>query len=79
VVNQNRRKVDRCSGFSKYTAKAIIQQIEDEPESRKEWLLARFKIVSSPQASSDLARVTDLSAFGGRAPTGAGIQCFNIS
>jgi REP element-mobilizing transposase RayT len=63
--------------LKKYTAKAIIQQIEDEPESRKEWLLARFKIVSSPQASSDLARVTDLSAFGGRAPTG--IQCFNIS
>jgi len=27
-------------------------------------------IVSSPQASSDSARVTDLSAFGGRAPTG---------
>jgi REP element-mobilizing transposase RayT len=56
--------------LKKYTAKAIIQQIEDEPESRKEWLLARFKIVSSPQASSDLARVTDLSAFGGRALTG---------
>ena len=29
--------------LKKYTAKAIIQQIEDEPESRKEWLLARFK------------------------------------
>jgi hypothetical protein len=27
-------------------------------------------IVSSPQASSDSARVTDLSAFGGRAPMG---------
>ena len=29
--------------FKKYTARAIIQQIEDEPESRKEWLLAWFK------------------------------------
>jgi REP element-mobilizing transposase RayT len=56
--------------LKKYTAKAIIQQIEDEPESRKEWFLARFNIVSSPQASSDFSRVTDLSAFGGRAPTG---------
>ena len=45
--------------LKKYTAKAIIQQIEDEPESRKEWLLARFKIVSSPQASNDSARVID--------------------
>jgi REP element-mobilizing transposase RayT len=50
---------DILRDLKKYTAKAIIQQIEDEPESRKEWLLARFKIVSSPQASSDLARVTD--------------------
>ena len=61
---------DILRDLKKYTAKAIIQQIEDEPESKKEWLLARFKIVSSPQASSDLARVTDLSACGGRAPTG---------
>ena len=50
---------DILRDLKKYTAKAIIQQIEDEPESRKEWLLARFNIVSSPQASSDLARVTD--------------------
>ena len=34
---------DILRDLKKYTAKAIIQQIEDEPESRKEWLLARFK------------------------------------
>jgi hypothetical protein len=51
---------DILRDLKKYTAKAIIQQIEDELESRKEWLLARFKIVSSPQASSDLARVRQM-------------------
>jgi putative transposase len=34
---------DILRDLKKYTAKAIIQQIENEPESRKEWLLARFK------------------------------------
>ena len=29
--------------FKNYTAKAIIQQMEDDPESRKAWMLARFK------------------------------------
>lgn len=28
---------DILRGLKKYTAKAIIKQIEDEPESRKEW------------------------------------------
>jgi len=62
--------LDILRDLKKYTAKAIIQQIEDEPESRKEWLSARFKIVSSPQASRDLACVTDLSSCGGHAPAG---------
>ena len=34
---------DIVRDFKKFTSKAIIKQIEDEPESRKEWLLARFK------------------------------------
>ena len=29
--------------FKKYTAKAIIQQIMEGTESRKEWMLARFR------------------------------------
>jgi REP element-mobilizing transposase RayT len=29
--------------FKNYIAKVIIQQIEEEPESRKAWMLARFK------------------------------------
>ncbi len=29
--------------FKKFTAKAIINQIENEPESRREWMLSYFK------------------------------------
>jgi len=39
----NQTLPDILRDFKKYTAKAIIQQILDDPESRKEWMLARFK------------------------------------
>lgn len=38
--------------FKKHTAKEIIQQIKDEPESRREWLLKEFK-----NAGKDLKRI----------------------
>lgn len=34
--------------FKKYTAKVIIQQIENEPESRREWMLSYFKHRGKP-------------------------------
>lgn len=30
--------------FKKYTSKAIVQQIKDEPESRREWMLEYFNL-----------------------------------
>jgi REP element-mobilizing transposase RayT len=33
---------DVVRDFKKYTSKAIIKQIKNEPESRREWLLERF-------------------------------------
>lgn len=38
--------------FKKFTAKAILSQIENEPESRREWILSLFK-----QRGSQLKRV----------------------
>ncbi|OIP02871.1 MAG: transposase [Bacteroidetes bacterium CG2_30_32_10] len=38
--------------FKKYTAKAIIKQIQEEPESRREWMLNYFE-----EKGKDLARI----------------------
>jgi len=34
--------------FKKYTANKIIKQIEEEPESRREWMLEYFRKVGKP-------------------------------
>ena len=34
---------DIIRDFKKFTAKAIVRKIEEEPESRREWLLYRFE------------------------------------
>jgi len=36
---QGYRLSDILRDFKKFTSKKIVQQIEDEPESRREWLL----------------------------------------
>jgi REP element-mobilizing transposase RayT len=35
---------DVIRDFKKYTSKKLVKQIEIEPESRREWMLERFKI-----------------------------------
>jgi len=42
---------DIVRDFKKFTSKAIIKQIEDEPESRREWILKQFR-----EACKDLKR-----------------------
>jgi len=39
---------DILRDFKKYTAKAIIKQIEQEPESRREWMLSYFEKIGKP-------------------------------
>lgn len=34
--------------FKKYTSKAIVKQIQEEPESRREWMLERFSKAGEP-------------------------------
>jgi len=44
IVQSNDGKLsDLIRDFKKYTAKAILQKIQTEPESRKEWMLQMFK------------------------------------
>jgi REP element-mobilizing transposase RayT len=40
--------------FKKYTSKAIVKQIEEEPESRREWMLEQFS-----KAGEHLKRIKD--------------------
>jgi REP element-mobilizing transposase RayT len=39
---------DILRDFKKYTSKAIVKQIEDEPESRREWMLELFAKAGAP-------------------------------
>ncbi|MDG2431319.1 transposase [Flavobacterium sp.] len=41
---------DLLRDFKKFTAKTILEQIQTEPESRREWMLERFKL--APQSHS---------------------------
>jgi REP element-mobilizing transposase RayT len=40
--------------FKKYTSKALVKQIEEEPESRREWMLEQFS-----RAGEHLKRIKD--------------------
>ena len=45
---------DILRDFKKHTTKAIVKQIEDEPESRREWMLEQFA-----KAGEALKRIKD--------------------
>ncbi|NQU88204.1 MAG: transposase [Mariniphaga sp.] len=42
-ANEGFRISDIIRDFKKFTAKAILKKIEEEPESRREWMLYRFE------------------------------------
>ena len=42
-AKENDRISDIIRDFKKFTAKAILKMIEKEPESRREWMLYRFR------------------------------------
>ena len=42
-ANEGYKLSDTIRDFKKYTAKAIIKSITENPESRKDWLLYRFE------------------------------------
>ena len=43
IQSKNGKLSDLIRDFKKYTAKSILDKIQNEPESRREWMLERFK------------------------------------
>src|SRR5690606_1155420 len=43
VQSKEEKLSDLIRDFKKYTAKKILELIQNEPESRREWMLERFK------------------------------------
>ena len=47
IVQSNDGKLsDLIRDFKKYTAKTILEKIQNEPESRREWMLERFQLAT---------------------------------
>ena len=47
IIQSNEGKLsDLIRDFKKFTAKSILEKIQTEPESRREWMLERFKLAT---------------------------------
>ncbi|WP_338136761.1 transposase [Flavobacterium psychrophilum] len=47
IVQSNEGNLsDLIRDFKKFTAKTILDKIQNEPESRREWMLERFKLAT---------------------------------
>ncbi|MDX6187724.1 transposase [Flavobacterium sp. Fl-318] len=46
VQSEEGKLSDLIRDFKKYTAKKILESIQDNPESRREWILERFKLAA---------------------------------
>ena len=48
IIQSNEGKLsDLVRDFKKFTAKSILDKIQNEPESRREWMLERFKLATA--------------------------------
>ncbi|MEG3656467.1 transposase [Arenibacter palladensis] len=50
VQSKNGKLSDLIRDFKKFTARTILEKIMEEPESRKEWMLERFKNATKTHA-----------------------------
>ena len=47
IIQSNEGKLsDLIRNFKKFTAKSILEKTQTEPESRREWMLERFKLAT---------------------------------
>ena len=46
VQSENGKLSDLIRDFKKFTAKSILEKIQNSPESRREWMLERFKLAT---------------------------------
>jgi REP element-mobilizing transposase RayT len=44
LQSENGKLSDLIRDFKKFTAKSILDKIKNSPESRREWMLERFKL-----------------------------------
>ena len=48
IIQSNEGKLsDLVRDFKKFTAKSILDKIQNEPESRREWMLERFELATA--------------------------------
>lgn len=52
-AQEGKRMSDLVRDFKRHTSKAIRKQIEDEPESRREWLLDRMAFIARKTQRTD--------------------------
>ncbi|WP_324522799.1 MULTISPECIES: transposase [unclassified Flavobacterium] len=50
VQSKEGKLSDLIRDFKKYTAKTILEKIQNEPESRKEWMLERFQLATKTRS-----------------------------
>lgn len=54
IVQSNEGKLsDLLRDFKKFTAKSILQTIENQPESRRDWMLKRFEFACKSHARNE--------------------------
>lgn len=46
IQSEEGKLSDLIRDFKKFTAKTILEKIQNEPESRREWMLERFKLAT---------------------------------
>ena len=46
VQSENGKLSDLIRDFKKFTSKTILEKIQNEPESRRQWMLERFKLAT---------------------------------
>ena len=46
IQSQEATLSDLIRDFKKFTAKSILEKIQNSPESRREWMLERFKLAT---------------------------------
>ena len=46
IQSKDGKLSDVLRDFKKYTAKTILEKIQQEPESRRQWMLERFKLAT---------------------------------
>ena len=60
IVQSNEGKLsDLIRDFKKYTSKTILEKIKTEKESRREWILERFKLATESHSRNKNRHIFD--------------------